>query len=315
MKHADAIAKIKPAWQPEPNIKNHAGAPITPDQVFFAAPPATIGRVISASSTLSTQPQPSSLVKDSLISIGIGLIVGLPAWAIVSQFTTNFAIAVGLPLIAGIAMAVWLFYESIILTAECSYVGELGIARYSIRGSITPKADILLFENAAHLHTALTRRYKNGVYQGTNYSYTWKQRNQPDYKFFGTYFSETAPPPVTAPYYFGAAAEAVWTQHLLKFANQDLQEKGCVEFPVGKDLQSILVGSNFLEFITKAGERQRTTVADMQNIELKSGWFRFKHRDAKWWSGKGKYSFSYGSMPNAQLFLICLRQLAGVQFS
>lgn len=76
--------------------------------------------------------------------------------------------------------------------------------------------------------------------------------------------------------------------------------------------QLVRVGKGFLEFVTPQGEAQRAMVADIREAKLHSGQFQFKHQDARWWSGQGKYRFTYGSMPNARLFLLCLRQLAGV---
>ena len=56
-------------------------------------------------------------------------------------------------------------------------------------------------------------------------------------------------------------------------------------------------------------------VEDFGDVKIAEGTFTFKHRDARWFSGKGKFSFSYGSVGNARLLLICLEELAGVSFS
>ena len=42
--------------------------------------------------------------------------------------------------------------------------------------------------------------------------------------------------------------------------------------------------------------------------------FQFKHKDAKWYKLSGKYSFQYGSMANAKVFLLALEKLVGYQW-
>jgi hypothetical protein len=70
-----------------------------------------------------------------------------------------------------------------------------------------------------------------------------------------------------------------------------------------------------MEFVTKKDGAQRVMVADMRDILLGSGTFQFKHQDSRWWSGKGKYSFQYSNIPNANVFLICLKQFAGISWN
>jgi len=307
---------IESAWQPTPGLRNHAGSPLTEDRVFFVAPPAAIGPVISATSSLLKHPPKKSL-KDKVLGPAIGgIVVGIFVGIIILALSAPPIISLVVGIVVAIAFGGWCWYDEGIFRAECSFVGEQGIAEYALKGSPTasPTEKVMLFEEAAQLRTQQTRVYKNGVYQRTNYRYSWKHRGQSEYVISGSYHHEGGQPESWHPFYLGPAAEIVWTQRLLKFANQDLADKGYVEFPVGKEVQSVKVGNHFLEFITPAGESQRTTVADMKKVELNSGQFRFVHRDAKWWSGKGKYGFTYGSMPNARLFLMCLQQLAGVQF-
>lgn len=305
------------AWAPPANAQTHAGTAVTPDMIFFAAPPAEIGPVLTAASTLSSEPKKRSILSEVGVALFLASFAGLIIWALLSLISVPNGVILVLSLVAATATAAWSFYDGRVFRAECSYVGKYGMARYSLKGSptATPKTEVMCFEDATHLQTSQTRHYKNGVYSRTSYVYIWRQRNNADFQLKGAYYSESGQPPTLDPFYLAASGESAWTQHLLKFANQDLAEKGYVEFPVGKDPQLVRVGANFLEFITQAGEQQRAAVADMQNVELKSGRFKFKHRDAKWWSGKGKYNFAYSGMPNARLFILCLQQLAGVQFS
>ena len=79
--------------------------------------------------------------------------------------------------------------------------------------------------------------------------------------------------------------------------------------------KAVRIGSGFLEFVLKNGSTQRVEVADMKNISLGGGTFQFLHKDSRWWSGKGKYAFSYAQLPNAKLFLLCLDRLVGIRWS
>jgi len=58
----------------------------------------------------------------------------------------------------------------------------------------------------------------------------------------------------------------------------------------------------------------RLTHQDIASVSLGNGMFQFKHTDAKWYSLSGKYSFQYGNMANARVFLLALEKLMGYQW-
>jgi hypothetical protein len=62
------------------------------------------------------------------------------------------------------------------------------------------------------------------------------------------------------------------------------------------------------------GETARFAAEDIKSLSLDQGFFRVVHHDAKWYSRAGKFSFEYGSIANARLFLIALEKLMGYQF-
>jgi hypothetical protein len=304
-----------PAWTAPPGVTRHDGAALTPDVDFFTGPPPGIGTIITADSTLTTTAAPLSTLTrfvratfvGEIIAASIGL--GFRWRAMEVSLTVLIAIAVIVAALAYLAMG---------SCHHCSFVGDRGLAEFTLKGARTnaPAAKVLRFQDAAHLYTSQTRRFKNGSYRGTTYRYQWTQRETTDdsgsYSISGSYYSPGGEPEATDRWHFANAAEAAWTAHLLKFANQDLKQKGFLEFPMVGNPQIVRVGKGFLEFVTPQGEAQRAMVADIREAKLHSGQFQFKHQDARWWSGKGKYRFTYGSMPNARLFLMCLRQLAGV---
>jgi hypothetical protein len=49
-------------------------------------------------------------------------------------------------------------------------------------------------------------------------------------------------------------------------------------------------------------------------LNLSQGRFHITHKDAGWFSRKGKFSFSYSTMANARLFLLAIDKLMGIRF-
>lgn len=218
-------------------------------------------------------------------------------------------------IIAG-AIAAVITYTCQGFNHSCTYVGERGIAEIQLTGSRDKPTQLklLLFKAAANLYTGQTRRYRNGVYNGTSYSYQWTRPGEKPFELRGQYFNEKGWPEDRNLWHFANSAESAWSKYLLDAINDQFGRLGYVEFPTTGNLKAIRIGRGFLEFIVKDGTSQQVAVSDMRNIQLKAGQFYFTHQDARWWSGKGKYSFTYSTIPNAQLFLICLKSLGGVTF-
>lgn len=196
----------------------------------------------------------------------------------------------------------------------CSYVGTDGLISYELvkSRSAMPKESLLLFTDAHSLYTKTTRNYTNGIYSGTDYAYTWKKNSGNQHVITGSYHSEKIAPEAGNKWYFANIAESVWSSYLLSNLDLELEQNGYVEFPIGGALQAVRVGNGFMEFVTKKDGAQRVMVSEMRDITLGSGTFQFKHQDAKWWSGKGKFSFEYANIANARVFLICLKELTGI---
>ncbi|MGD1908688.1 MAG: hypothetical protein ACFB0C_22260 [Leptolyngbyaceae cyanobacterium] len=300
-------------WTPPAGVTRHAGTAIPEEMDFFAGPPAEIGAVMTADSTLKTSSEPLSPPARIGWAVLIGAIIAAVVWGFLTFLSIELSLTIPLVIVAIIAV---LAYMGMGFKGQCSFVGDRGIAEFTLQGSRRnpPTARVLTFQTAAHLYTRQTRRFRNGAYQGTRYSYTWTQRDAPNHGITGNYHSKEGNPREDDPWHFANSAESTWTTYLLKFANQDMGQRGYIEFPMAGNPQIVRVGKGFLEFVTQKGETQRALVSDMRDIKLHSGRFQFKHQDARWWSGKGKYSFAYSSMPNAKLFLMCLDQLAGVRW-
>lgn len=91
-----------------------------------------------------------------------------------------------------------------------------------------------------------------------------------------------------------------------------LQAEGSIPFRVD-GTRWLRVGPGFIEFHF-GGEPARVTRDEIETVSLSNGQFSFKHKDAKWYSRAGKYSFAYGQMANAKVFLLALDKLLGYRW-
>jgi hypothetical protein len=296
------------SWLPDSDLISHAGSPLTVDADFFIAPPPQIGELISVGTTLPTSAHPLPVNIRWAVIVGSGILS-----AILLQIVFQIA---GLSLLVGMTAGATAWYLTR-FNHTCSFVGIKGMARYDISGSRSalPKENLLLFADTQHLYTKTTRNYTNGVYTGTNYSYKWIKNSGGQYEVSGTYRSENNAPKQQDIWHFADMGESAWTRHLLETIDDQLARDGYIEFPLTGNLQAVRVGNGFLEFVNRKNEVQRVMRSEMQDITLGSGTFQFKHQDSNWWSGKGKFSFEYGNIPNARIFMICLKELTDIYWT
>ncbi|MGC4003225.1 MAG: hypothetical protein QM811_08855, partial [Pirellulales bacterium] len=277
---------------------------------FFAAPPPEIGELVSADTTLRTHKNP--LGWGTRISIGASLVViiiGVAFWIASGQRRPADRTAFQ---VIGALIALGVFGIAIYVTrfkAVCSYVGKNGMARFTLHGSreSIPSTELLLFNTVSELHSSQTRHFYNGVYTGTNYVYTWNDPNGVvRLKLSGTYRGKDSPPKQGDAWFLAESGERAWSLYFLEHANKQLQHLGFIEFAVDRK-RRLRIGPGFIEF--HFVRSPRVEAQDMAAISLSGGQFSFKHKDAKWYSFSGKYSFEYGAMANARVFLMALDSL------
>lgn len=283
---------------------------------FFAEPPAEIGKVNSAGSTLRPGRKPMAFGVRLLIGILAGGAIVFGAYwlsrdsAPADRETCRY---LGYFLGAG-ALGLTLLLTR--FKVICSFVGEQGAASFTLKGrrDAKPKVQLLLFAQAEELRAKQIRHYVNGVYTGTTYDYTWADPGgQRLLRLKGNYRQRKKGLRAGEPYRFVQAAEAAWSTHYLGRANKVLKSEGSIPFRVDKQ-RVVRVGPGFIEFHF-GGEPMRLTREDIASVSLGSGTFQFKHKDAKWYSLSGRYSFQYGGMANARVFLLALEQLMGYRWS
>ena len=128
----------------------------------------------------------------------------------------------------------------------------------------------------------------------------------------GKYNSRKSTPAAASPYWFAVASELAWSRYLLPKLQEDFESNGYVEFAVSSG-ESVRVLAGALEFVRK-GEATRIEAHEIKTLSLSGGSFSIAHKDAKWFSSKGKYHFNYANMANARLFLMSVEMLLGYQF-
>lgn len=297
-------------------VSRHAGVPQIADADYFVPPPAEIGPLMSAETSLTTRRQPMSPGARWLLIGGLmfGVYFGLIALAELADLRVEGFIQItsaALGLLAGLVAGLMTRFSHV-----CSYVGKSGVARYRIKGSrhATPRVELFLFESAKNLRTAETANYYNGVYTGTGYDYRWTDQGDRNvFRMNGSYRSKQQTPKPQDAYHFAKMAEIAWSLYLLDAAQKQLEQSGYVEFPVNKK-DIVRVGPGFMEFCFK-GKTERVPVSEMKDISMGGGYFSFKTNEARMFSSKGKFSFPYGQMGNARLFMLCLDRILGIRFS
>jgi hypothetical protein len=305
------------SWKPASGLTDHRGQPLPADADFFVAPPAEIGEVKSAYSSLRVHKEALALPVRAVLIL-LCVLPGAAAMAYWGETMHHDEVFSAL-MIIGALIVLFSFLIAWNLTGfrhACSYAGVLGVARDRTGGSrqAPVKEDGLRFGAAAELRTAQIRHYNHRIYTGTTYSFSWSNANgQKVFQLKGTHYSSKDTPrsPANA-FYFARAAEDAWSKYLLDQAQAQLKQSGFIHFNI-KPGQYVRVGPGWLEFRLK-NDVARIAKEDIKTCTLAFGTFHIAHRDAGWFSRQGKFSFNYSSMANARVFLLALDKLVGLRF-
>jgi hypothetical protein len=309
------LAEREPSTSAEP-IANHGGQPHHPEADFFADPPAEIGPVVSAHTSLLNGLVPWSLGARAAVSLGAAFAGAVLGLIIVMAIHPRESIwYVFWPIVAGILA----FIIGLICTGfshTCSYVGSQGIAKFTCSGSREnlKGEEVFCFRDAAELRTSQTRQYHNGVYSGTNYTFTWSDvGGRKRHVITGRHKSEKGNPPSTDLFQYARAAENQWTVYLLEEAFRAIELRGTVTFNLSGG-QWIKLGQGFM-IVSKGGDDgEQWDAAEVGIVNVDQGIVRIKRADAKegWFSSQGVFKFSFDSLANAQLFFHLCDKLVGV---
>lgn len=299
-------------YNPPAGVTEHYGEPLPQNLNFFLSPPAQIGEIKSAYSTLTVGNEPRSTA--SRATTAAAIVLGFVLVIFVAASLLGFLdiapmFAVFFALIAGPVAFLVLKTDG-----RCSYVGREGVAQYRWSPDAVQrgKSEIFLFASAMELRTGETRHYYNGAYTGTDYHFTWTDTNSKvAYKLSGRHYGEKKPPPPKDNYRFATAAEIAWTEYLLARAIPVLEHSGSIRFSLaGGDY--IAIGQGFLDLHIK-GKDVHCESRDLARIAVHQGQFTVRRVDAK--SGflgigsSGVFTFPYSSVANARLFLALVNTL------
>jgi hypothetical protein len=301
------------ASQNEPEeITNHAGGKLARDDDYFEPPPEEIGQVVSMHTSLKKMQQPMAPGTRLGVSIGVGLMcasVGIVIGLLAKSAALGVLIALAL---AGIGVAIVLFATR--FSHTCSYVGQLGVAQFKMKGSRdNVTEETFLFADASELRTQQTRHYTNGVYQNTSYSFTWSDvTGRKRYALAGSHNNQAGNPPAKHPFHFASAAERAWSMYLWVQIQPQLRTEGAILFRLGGK-NWVRLGKGYIRLFFN-GEETDCGVEDIDQVRLDQGWVQVRRKDAKegWFSSTGVFKFPYSNLSNARLFFLLMENLVGV---
>jgi len=306
-------------WTPPDGVTEHSGRDIAPERDFFAPPPAEIGKIESAYTTLKSTKAPWAAPSRFAFAGTVAAVIAFAIYYFVSNMggrnsrdLTVVAIPVGIGALIGFGIVWW----ATRFKHTCSYVGELGLARFVCKGSRDniSKSDVLLFADAEELRTSQTRHYTNGVYTGTTYEFTWTDpAGMRRLKLDGSHNGKNDLPKPDDPFHFAHRGEIQWSIYRLQKLPDELEKNGYVQFNL-RPGEFVRVGPGFFEFCLKR-EVTRITVDEIKVVNLNQGRFSIHSKDVRWFSSQGKFGFDYAKMANARLFLLAMEKLVGYTFN
>jgi hypothetical protein len=304
------------------SLTTHAGTLLTDDDDLFEDAPPEIGRVLSVFTTLKRAHEPKPTVVRALIAMAaffIGfLVTGFVALLLQRMrirpepvlIAMLFGIVVGF-ILAGVAYW-WTRFKH-----TCSYVGTKGVAIFQCSGDRdrVTETGFFLFKDAIELRIGQTRHYYNGVYTGTDYSFTWTDEDgHTAYQFAGRYRNEAGTPGPTDPYHFALAAEDAWTRYLYRDMDRIIETDGSVYFGLrGNDF--VKLGDGLL-VLAQGGKKIKLRANQIEKMNIGNGVISIWEVGAKegWFVNSGIHQFMYADLGNARFFLFALEKLLGIRF-
>ena len=278
-----------------------------PSMDFFAMPPAKLGDIIAASSSLRVGRSGIPLAA----RIGIAA-----ACIIVSALYFNWQLAdEGTGLLGGILGAIpgMVLFAATRFNHFVGYVSKNGYAKITCkdRRDKIVKAELLLFDSATDLYVSEVRVSQNFIYSGTHYEYKWCSTDRAVVsQIAGVFYSKPKPDNL---YFLATAAASAWTSHLASPAMKDFKTKGHVahNFLLGGSLR---LGKDWIEFPIK-DQVVRLTVTEVKQIGIANGMISIAplppHKKIKTdlLDITPGYDLPMSSIANVKILILCLTKL------
>ena len=136
------------SWQPGIEVTDHLSKPLLDNLVFFATPPAEIGKVSTARSTLRAGKQPWPPALRYVITVVPAAVVAGAVFRFskfVLESSSNTAPMIVTLSVAAVAWG-WVSWMTG-FRHTCTYTGSEGIARFKLSGNPAriPKSEVLVF--------------------------------------------------------------------------------------------------------------------------------------------------------------------------
>jgi hypothetical protein len=194
---------------------------------------------------------------------------------------------------------------------SCSYVGEAGIARFSLK---LPRENqrggqVLRFAEVTDLRASWEERFAAGRYTDSAVNLAWLDTaGTPTFGFFGSFMG--ANPAASAQWRFADAAEDAWTQFLLRGAGREaMRGTGHLDFRLLSGGQ-VRIGRGYLEYMSPVPRLcDRCEAPDAITITMEGTAFILAHRDKTRFGDTGIFKVDYNDVINSKLFWLALGRL------
>jgi hypothetical protein len=212
------------------DVSRHDGQPRDPDADFFVPPPAEIGLLVSAHSTLSRQEPKHRTSLSRRLAVAMYLCAGV-----------LFLTALALPFVQLVPAAYLLVFLSFLSAIcarwiqapsyVCTYVGRDGLARYRCRGDRANLVEesVLSFQAARALRTNHPAANEYPPTAADWYGFVWfDATGRILFRISGWWLGPHGPADQT--FHFGVAGEEAWTLFRLNGSAGELVATGRVHF-------------------------------------------------------------------------------------
>ena len=292
---------------------DHAGRAAALDADFFARPPAAIGPVWSADTTVRTTARPWS----PAARVAVGAVVGL---AILSLFvfaaSRNSLIErqgnLWMGSILGGAMVplAWFVTRR---RDECSFVGRDGLAVFTRRTwfgrTRAVRERVLAFASVGHLYGGASGVTGGKILKHTpGYRYRWAAVGSGRTLLRLRGFSPAGRSRLWSRvrWEFARAADEAWTAHYLARVDVAAGEPNApAAFPAGRRTVVVL-GPGYLEFRVGRRPPRRITKAMVAGITRTATGFVLRLDDARWYRKGRQLSIPYAKLGDIRAFLALL---------
>lgn len=295
-------------WRPSSKTIQLNHEPMDATMDFFTAPPAQLGEIIAASSSLKVGRTGFPLAARVAIAAVCILVSAL-------YFNWQIVDCGGAGIIGGFLGAIpgMLLFAATRFNHFVGYVSKNGYAKFTCkdhRDNIV-KAELMLFDDVADLYASEVRESHNFIYSGTGYEYKWCTEDRTMVsQITGMFYSNPKP---DNPYFLATAAETAWTSHLASTAMKEFKTKGHVTH----NLQlggSLRLGKDWIEFPIKE-QVVRLTTAEVKQIEIANGMILIEplppHKKIKTdlLDLTPSYDLAMSNIANVKILMLCLSKL------